>query len=83
MRQCGGIQAEKRRAAGLYWGVPEAIMFERDEVLQDLHGRLRAAGIDPVDAKVQAICEVVNAFYAEKTREVLQQVQVVLSKIET
>lgn len=58
-------------------------MFERDEVLQDLHGRLRSAGIDPLDAKVQAICEVVNAFYAEKTREVLQQVQTVLRKIET
>jgi phage tail tape-measure protein len=84
MRQCAGIQLEKWRAAGLYWRVPEATtMFERDEVLQDLHGRLRAAGIDPVDAKVQAICEVVNAFYAEKTREVLQQVQTVLSKIET
>jgi hypothetical protein len=58
-------------------------MFERDEVLQDLHGRLIAAGIDPRDAKVQAICEVVNAFYAEKTRKVLEQVQAVLSRLET
>jgi len=58
-------------------------MFERDEVLQDLHGRLMAAGVDPRDPKVQAICEVVNAFYAEKTRGVLEQVQAVLNKIET
>ena len=42
-------------------------MFERDEVLQDLHNRLVAAGINPLDPKVQAICEVVNAYYAEKT----------------
>ena len=58
-------------------------MFERDEVLQDLHGRLVSAGIDPRDPKVQSICDIVNAFYAEKTRQVLEQVQAVLSKIET
>ena len=58
-------------------------MFERDEVLQDLHGRLVSAGINPRDPKVQTICDVVNAFYAEKTRQVLEQVQTVLSKIET
>jgi hypothetical protein len=58
-------------------------MFERDEVLQDLHGRLVSAGIDPRDPKVQSICDIVNAFYAEKTRQVLEQVQTVLSKIET
>jgi hypothetical protein len=58
-------------------------MFERDEVLQDLHGRLVAAGINPLDPKVQTICDVVNAFYAEKTRDVLQKMQDVLSKIET
>jgi hypothetical protein len=61
----------------------EAVMFERDEVLQDLHGRLVSAGIDPRDPKVQSICDIVNAFYAEKTRQVLEQVQTVLSKIET
>jgi hypothetical protein len=32
---------------------------------------------------VQAICMIVNAFYAERTREVLQRMQDVLSKIET
>jgi hypothetical protein len=61
----------------------EAVMFERDEVLQDLHARLAAAGINPLDPKVQAICEVVNAFYAEKTRDVLEKMQAVLNKIPT
>ena len=58
-------------------------MFEKDEVLQSLHARLVAAGLNPLDPKVQSICEVVNAFYAERTREVLQRMQEVLSKIET
>jgi hypothetical protein len=58
-------------------------MFEKDEVLKELHGRLVAAGINPLDPKVQAISDVVNAFYAEKTRDVLQKMQEVLSKIET
>ncbi len=58
-------------------------MFEKDEVLKELHSRLVAAGINPLDPKVQAITEVVNAFYAEKTRDVLQKMQAVLSKIET
>jgi hypothetical protein len=56
-------------------------MFERDEVLQELNTRLTAAGINPFDPKVQAICAVVNGFYAEKTREVLQAMQNVLAKI--
>jgi hypothetical protein len=59
----------------------EAVMFGRDEVLQDLHGRLVTAGINPLDPQVQAICDIVNAFYAEKTREVLEQMQAVLDKI--
>ena len=59
-------------------------MFEKDEVLKELRiARLVAAGINPLDPKVQAISEVVNAFYAEKTREVLEQMQTVLSKIQT
>jgi hypothetical protein len=61
----------------------ETDMFEKDEVLRELHGRLTAASIDPLDPQVQAICTIVNAFYAEKTREVLQRMQEVLSKIET
>jgi hypothetical protein len=64
-------------------GALEAVMFERDEVLHDLHGRLVSAGINPRDPKVQTICDIVNTFYAEKTRQVLEQVQAVLSKIET
>lgn len=58
-------------------------MFEKDEVLKELHTRLVSAGINPLDPKVQAISEVVNAFYAEKTRDVLQKMQEVLGKIET
>jgi hypothetical protein len=58
-------------------------MFEKDEVLRELHARLTAAGINPLDPEVQTICTVVNAFYAEKTREVLQRMQDVLSRIET
>jgi hypothetical protein len=58
-------------------------MFEKDEVLKELHARLTAAGINPFDPNVQAVSEVVNAFYAEKTREVLQRMQEVLSKIQT
>ena len=52
-------------------------------MLRELHARLTAAGINPLDPEVQAICTVVNAFYAEKTREVLQRMQDVLSRIET
>ena len=58
-------------------------MFEKDELLQELHARLTAAGIDPSDPQVQVICEVANNFYAEKTREVLQMMQNVLAKIQT
>ena len=57
-------------------------MFEKEELLQELHSRLVAAGINPLDPKVQAICDVANAFYAEKTREVLEMMQTVLNKIE-
>jgi hypothetical protein len=58
-------------------------MFEKDEVLKELHARLVSAGINPLDPKVQTVCEVVNVFYAEKTRDVLKKMQEVLSKIET
>ncbi len=58
-------------------------MFAKDEVLKELHARLVSAGTNPLDPKVQAINEVVNAFYAEKTREVLEKMQEVLSKIQT
>jgi len=70
-------------AAGATVEGSEAAMFEKDEVLRELHARLTAAGINPLDPKVQAICDVVNAFYAEKTREVLEKMQAVLAKIPT
>ena len=57
-------------------------MFEKEQVLQELHGRLLAAGINPLDPQVQAISEVVNAFYAEKTQIVLKMMQDVLAKVE-
>ena len=57
-------------------------MFEKEQVLQELHGRLLEAGINPLDPKVQEICDVVNVFYAEKTRIVLQMMQDVLAKVE-
>lgn len=57
-------------------------MFEKDEVLHELHARLEAAGINPFDPQVQVISEVVNAFYAEKARAVLQMMQDVLAKIQ-
>ena len=41
-------------------------MFEKDEVLREVHARLTAAGLNPLDPKVQAICMIVNAFYAGK-----------------
>jgi len=31
-------------------------MFEKDEVLRELHARLTAAGINPLDPDVQASC---------------------------
>ena len=37
-------------------------MFERDEVLQDLHGRLVSAGINPIDALFWTA--VINGFLA-------------------
>jgi hypothetical protein len=71
----GGVDASAQATGGE--------MFEKDEVLKELHSRLVAAGINPLDPKVQAVSEVINAFYAEKTREVLQKMQEVLSKIDT
>jgi hypothetical protein len=77
-----GAHVGGRRASGR-GGNGRQKMFEKDEVLKELHARLAAAGINPLDPKVQAISEVVNAFYAEKTREVLEKMQEVLSKIQT
>ena len=52
-------------------------------MFKELHTRLVAAGIDPLDPKVQAISEVVNAFYAEKPATCYKRSKRVLSKIKT
>jgi hypothetical protein len=56
-------------------------MFEKSEMDTELHDRLKAAGLNPLDPRVQAINVVVSAYYAEKTAKVLQQVQEVLSRL--
>jgi len=56
-------------------------MFDKTDVAQDLHARLKAAGLNPLDPQVQAINVIVSAYYAEKTSHVLQQVQAVLDKL--
>jgi hypothetical protein len=56
-------------------------MFEKTEIDSELHGRLKAAGLNPLDPDVRAINAIVSAYYAEKTAKVLQQVQEVLSRL--
>lgn len=56
-------------------------MFEKSEMDAELHARLKAAGLNPLDPTVRAINDVVSAYYAEKTAKVLQQVQDVLSRL--
>jgi hypothetical protein len=56
-------------------------MFEKSEIDKELHTRLKAAGLNPLDSTVQAINGVVSAYYAEKTAKVLQQVQEVLDRL--
>jgi hypothetical protein len=56
-------------------------MFERAEIDTELHARLKAAGINPLDPSVQAINAIVSAYYAEKTAHVLKQVQEVLNRV--
>ena len=56
-------------------------MFEKEEIDSELHARLKSAGFNPLDPKVQAINAVVSAYYAEKTAKVLQQVQEVLDRL--
>ena len=56
-------------------------MFQRSEIDTELHARLSAAGLNPLDPTVQAINDVVSAYYAEKTAKVLQQVQDVLGRL--
>ena len=56
-------------------------MFEKAEIDTELHARLRAAGINPLEPGVQAINAIVSAYYAEKTANVLKQVQEVLNRV--
>ncbi len=56
-------------------------MFEKSEIDAELHARLKAAGLNPLDPKVKTINEVVSVYYAEKTSKVLQQVQDVLNRL--
>ena len=56
-------------------------VFEKSEIDAELHARLKAAGLNPLDPAVRAVNDVVSAYYAEKTAKVLQQVQDVLSRL--
>jgi hypothetical protein len=56
-------------------------MFEKEEIDTELHARLKAAGLNPLDPKVKAINAIVSVYYAEKTSKVLQQVQDVLNRL--
>lgn len=56
-------------------------MFEKTEIDAELHARLKAAGLNPLDPTVRAVNDVVSVYYAEKTAKVLQQVQEVLSRL--
>jgi hypothetical protein len=56
-------------------------MFEKTEIDAELHARLKAAGLNPLDPAVRAVNDVVSVYYAEKTAKVLQQVQEVLNRL--
>jgi hypothetical protein len=57
------------------------VVFEKSQIDAELHARLKAAGLNPLDPTVQAINAIVSAYYAEKTSKVLQQVQDVLNRL--
>ena len=42
-------------------------MFEKTEIDAELHARLKAAGLNPLDPAVRAVNDVVSVHYAEKT----------------
>ena len=56
-------------------------MFKKSEIETELHARLKAAGLNPLDPMVRAINDLVSGYYAEKTAKVLQQVQDVLNRL--
>jgi hypothetical protein len=56
-------------------------MFKKSEIETELHARLKAAGLNPLDPNVKAINDLVSGYNAEKTATVLQQVQDVLNRL--
>jgi hypothetical protein len=56
-------------------------MFKKSEIDTDLHARLKAAGLNPLDPTAKAINDIVSRYYAEKTATVLQQVRDVLNRL--
>ena len=56
-------------------------MFKKSEIETELHARLKAAGLNPLDPTVKAINDLMSGYYAEKTAKVLQQVQDVLNRL--
>ena len=72
---------EERRGLGRIWHNRRCVMFEKLEIDTELHARLKAAGLNPLDPNIQAINAIVSAYYAEKTAKVLQQVQEVLNRL--
>jgi hypothetical protein len=56
-------------------------MFEKSEMDAELHARLKAAGLNPLEPTVRTVNNIVSAYYAEKTAKVLQQVQDVLNRL--
>ena len=56
-------------------------MFERSEMDAELHARLKAAGLNPLDPAVRAINDVVSAYYAEKDRQGAEPSSGVLSRL--
>jgi hypothetical protein len=56
-------------------------MFEQQDVKTEIEKRLRVAGLDPADPKVDAITSIVSRYFAERTAEVLARVNEVLGQI--
>jgi hypothetical protein len=56
-------------------------LFEQQQLQADIDQRLRAAGLDPSDPKVEAIVSIVSRYFAERTAEVLARVNQVLDQI--
>jgi hypothetical protein len=53
-------------------------MFEKSEIDAELHSRLKAAGLNPLDPIVRTIISIVSVNYAEQTSKVLKRVMDVI-----